>query len=166
MPQTSPTGTDRRGSGAPSTGRCRGFTLAEILIVLTLVVTLTAMLTPLLLPSPGKQLREASVDIATTLRETRRLAQADQRRARFIMDTESGQYGTEGRSQVRRLPDGINAELTTAQSLLLGDSGGGIDFFPDGSSTGGRVVLGLDDYRRQVDIEWLTGRIRVSDVPL
>lgn len=162
---TSPTGTDAEREPAQETtrtSRARGFSLVELLIVLTLVVTLTAMLAPMLLPSPGRTLREAASDIATTLRETRRDAQARQARARFVMDTEAGLYGLQPAGRMRDLPEGVTAQLTTAESLLMGDTGGAIEFFPDGSSTGGRVVLGLADQAVQIDIEWLTGRIRVG----
>ena len=140
-----------------------GFTLVELLIVLTLLATLSALLAPILLPSPGRQLQHAASEVVTTLRETRRLAQRAQTRQRFFVDTEQGRYGIADSGSERRLPADTTAALTTAESLLLGDSAGGIDFFPDGSSTGGRLVLGLDGHVRQIDIEWLTGRIRVGD---
>ena len=145
------------------TRRVVGFTLVELLIVLTLLATLSALLAPILLPSPGRQLQHAASEVVTTLRETRRLAQRAQTRQRFFVDTEQGRYGIVDTGRDRRLPDDTTAALTTAESLLLGDSAGGIDFFPDGSSTGGRLVLGLDGHVRQIDIEWLTGRIRVGD---
>ena len=140
-----------------------GFTLIELMIVFTLMITLSAVLAPLLLPSPSRTLRTTAGEIATTLRETRRRAQAEQVRKRFLIDTESGQYGVEGTGSWRRLSGEMQAALTTGQSLLTGETRGGIDFFPDGTSTGGRVELGLDERSLQIDIEWLTGRIRVSD---
>ena len=153
----------RAGPSIPITPGIGGFTLVELLIVLTLLATLTAVLAPILLPSPGRQLQHAASEVITTLRETRRLAQRGQVRRRFFVDTEQGRYGIIDSGRDRQLPDGTTAALTTAESLLLGDGAGGIDFFPDGSSTGGRLVLGLDGHVRQIDIEWLTGRIRLSE---
>jgi general secretion pathway protein H len=144
--------------------RPTGFTLVELIIALTILVTLTAVLAPVMFPSPGRSLRQAGSEIATTLRETRRHAQAEQARRRFLMDTQSGSYGIEKVQRQHVLPEGMSAQLTTAESLLTGETTGGIDFFPDGSSTGGRVLLGMDDQSLQVDIEWLTGRIRVSEI--
>ncbi len=160
MTRTSPTGIERV---RHRTARSTGFTLVELLIALTILVTLTAVLAPVIVPSPGRALRQAGSEIATTLRETRRHAQAEQARRRFLMDTEAGSYGIEHAGRRRALPNGMSAQLTTAESLQTGETSGGIDFFPDGSSTGGRVLLALDDQSLQVDIEWLTGRIRVSD---
>jgi general secretion pathway protein H len=143
----------------PRTG---GFTLIELVIVFTLLATLAAVLAPLLLPSPKRTLDRAAAEVTTTLRETRRLAQAAQARRRFVIDTASGRYGVEHTSEWRSLPQGIDAALTTARSLITGENRGGIDFFPDGSSTGGRVQLGTEGHLVKVDIEWLTGRIRVQ----
>jgi len=147
-----------RGHGAA------GFTLVELLIVLTLLATLSAILAPILLPSPARTLRGAASEIATTLRETRRQAQAEQAGRRFVLDTGAGRFGMEGASGWRALPDGVEAVLTTAETLVAEQGRGGIDFFPDGSSTGGRVALRMDGQTVRVDIEWLTGRIRVSEV--
>ena len=38
-------------------------------------------------------------------------------------------------------------------------------FFPNGTSTGGRVVLAASDGRRAVDVDWLTGRVTVTALP-
>ena len=140
-----------------------GFTLIELMVVFTLLITLSAVLAPLLLPSPGRTLQTTAGEMATTLRETRRQAQADQVRKRFLIDTESWRYGVEGGNSWRALPTDMTAALTTGESLLTSDTRGGIDFFPDGTSSGGRVELGLGERSLKVDIEWLTGRIRVTD---
>ena len=38
-----------------------------------------------------------------------------------------------------------------------------ITFYPDGSSTGGRVTLRDEDNGYVVDVDWLTGRIDVRE---
>ena len=146
-----------RGSGT------RGYTLVELLIVITLVVSIGAFLAPMMLPSPARLTQQAAGDIATALRETRREARARQMRMRFAIDTDSGRYGTLGLSRTHALPQDVKARLTTAESLLSGDSTGGIDFFPDGSSSGGRIELSASDIGLKVDVEWLTGRIRIAE---
>ncbi len=37
-----------------------------------------------------------------------------------------------------------------------------IRFFPDGSSTGGRITLAKDRQQYHVSVDWLTGRISVA----
>jgi general secretion pathway protein H len=151
------------GGGRSGRRPTAGFTLVELLIVVTLLVTLSAVLAPILMPSPTRTLRGAASEIATTLRETRRQAQARQAPRRFVVDTRARSFGIEGAAGWRPLPDGVEAALTTAESLLVDQRRGGIDFFPDGSSTGGRVSLEMAEQSVRVDIEWLTGRIRVSE---
>lgn len=143
--------------------RRRGFSLVELLIVIALIVTLGAILAPLLLPSPARALQAGARDVATALRESRREARAMHPRRYSSMDTETGAFGTAGGPQQYTLPDGVQAELTTAQSLSEGDSTGRIAFFPDGSASGGRVRLAAARHALQVDVEWLNGRIRISE---
>jgi general secretion pathway protein H len=149
---------------ARSSTRRRGFTLVELLIVVTLLVTLSAVLAPILMPSPTRTLRATASEVATTLRETRRRAQAEQASRRFVVDTDARRFGIEGAGGWRTLPEDVGVELTTAASLAVGRELGGVDFFPDGSSSGGRVALEMAELSIRVDIEWLTGRIRVSEI--
>ncbi len=141
----------------------RGFTLVEVIIVIALVAVMAAVLSPMLMTSPIRALQAEARDVATTLRETRRLALARQSRQRFVIDTDNGRYGIASNTLSAALPDGMQAQLTTDESLLTNESTGSIDFFPDGSSSGGRVSLVMADRFLDVDVEWLTGRIRVRE---
>lgn len=164
MAQTSPTGIEgaaRLGSvGARSYSH--GFTLIEVLVVLTLLVVIAAVLTPVLLPSPARTLHTAAGELVVALRETRRIAQARRQPNRFHVDTEAGRYGNALGGDWRSLPEHSTVELTTARSLTDSAGRGGIAFFPDGSSSGGRLRLGLDGHTAQIDVEWLTGRVILS----
>ena len=60
----------------------------------------------------------------------------------------------------------IRACLLPAVLLLAACSEqdtGAIRFFPDGSSTGGRVTLMVGERSYAVDVDWLTGRVRVLE---
>ena len=61
------------------------------------------------------------------------------------------------------LPEDIALELFTARSELESDTVGRVRFFPDGSSTGGRITLSLAERRYMVDVDWLTGRVTTFD---
>jgi general secretion pathway protein H len=52
--------------------------------------------------------------------------------------------------------------LITAQSEQANESVGAIRFYPDGSSTGGRIDLSSDDVRYVIDVSWLTGTVMVT----
>lgn len=164
MAPTSPTGTDRAIAIAPHNDSCHrpqtpGFTLIELLVALAILAVLSAALSPLLLPTPARTLSAAAGEMVVALRETRRLAQSMHARQAFVVDTAANRYAVDGQVGWRSLPAGSTAEITTAESLISEENLGAIAFFPDGSSSGGRIKLGLGGHVRQIDVEWLTGRI-------
>lgn len=156
MRRTSATGTEN--------SHGHGFTLVELLIALALVAVLSAMMAPMLLPSAGRTLQASGQELAQYLRETRRQARAKRQTHIFTVDTANQRYQREGSERWQDLPDGMTVELTTARSLLDTSSRGRIVFNPDGSSTGGRVELSLNGLAKHIDVEWLTGKIRVAEV--
>ncbi|PIV82132.1 type II secretion system protein GspH, partial [bacterium CG17_big_fil_post_rev_8_21_14_2_50_64_8] len=62
-----------------------------------------------------------------------------------------------------RLPEKIEVALFTAQSELMDAKTGAIRFYPDGSSTGGRVTLSRGERKYRVDVDWMTGRVKILD---
>jgi general secretion pathway protein H len=53
--------------------------------------------------------------------------------------------------------------VVTAQTELTGEGAANIRFFPDGSSTGGRVTLERGQTVWKIDINWLTGQIELEN---
>ena len=60
------------------------------------------------------------------------------------------------------LPKRLNLALFTAQSELVREKTGGIRFFPDGTSTGGRVTVSAGESKQIVDVDWVTGRVAIQ----
>ena len=54
-------------------------------------------------------------------------------------------------------------KLLTAATEQTGDSKGQIRFFPDGSSSGGRITLTRDRREWRIEIAWLTGEVRIEE---
>lgn len=151
-----------------------GFTLLELLLVLmiaTLVISLAPPLTRTLLP--GLELESSTRQVASHLRLTRAVAIAEGQDALWMLDSAENHYQIETASQVdstahtkaRRprwhgsIPTGIKMGLMTAKREQRSPSVGGIRFYPDGSSSGGRVLLQGDRKGFQVGVDWLSGRI-------
>jgi general secretion pathway protein H len=61
------------------------------------------------------------------------------------------------------LPKGLSISITSAKEDRPNDHTGRIRFFPDGSSTGGRITLQSGKRQWHVNVSWLTGEIRVVD---
>ena len=66
-------------------------------------------------------------------------------------------------SESRSLPRGLELKLFTAQAEVSSESRGAIRFYPDGSSTGGRITVASGERKLLVDIDWLTGRVSIAD---
>ncbi len=61
------------------------------------------------------------------------------------------------------LPKGLKLSITSAKEDRLNDHTGRIRFFPDGSSTGGRITLKAGRREWHVNVSWLTGQVQVVD---
>jgi len=146
--------------------RVRGFTLVELLVVLAIAGLLLTLTPPLITAAlPGIELKAAARRTAGALRLTREVAIAGGRDAAWVIDVENGRYAIENDRRSGSLPGGIDIELIAAEDEMQSDTVGAIRFFPDGSSTGGRVILKRGDGEAgwQVGVNWLTGRILVAE---
>lgn len=161
--------------------RQRGFTLIEALVVLALMATAFALFAGALLGAmPGQQLRSATGLLAAEMRATRARAVATGIDQSFVIDTQAREWrsgpsdaftGSAGSGQsgaasaVRRrgtLADTLALGATVAREEQPGPGVAAIRFFADGSSTGGRVVLRRGDAAWRVDVNWLTGAVRIE----
>ena len=79
------------------------------------------------------------------------------------MSLADNSYTVSGREKVYTIPEDIAVTVVTAQEELSGKDAAKIRFFPDGSSTGGRVKLEQNGVNWQIDINWLTGQINLAE---
>ena len=141
----------------------RGFTLIEMLVVLTVAALIVGIALPRLTGASEKAaLRTAAHQLAAALRNTRSLAMTSGRTEAFVIDTANGAFRA-GPTAPRQLPRGLQLALVTVRADRDGSSQGRIQFFADGSSTGGGVLLASGKTRSQVLVDWLTGRVSVAE---
>lgn len=149
-------------SGPGSAGgavRSTGFTLVELMVVLGLLSLAYVLVAPSLNKAIGiGENRVASRELLAALREARATAIAESREVRFIVDGVSASYGA---GQMRApIPRGFDIASDVPASRRLTTRIAAIDFFPDGSSTGGAVVLAQrGGARTTIAIDWLTGHV-------
>ena len=142
----------------------KGFTLIELLVVMVLMgVVLAVVPMALFNVLPGAELKGAARDIAAGLRQARSLAVLGNRDVDFVVDIAARDYAILGKGESRALPERLEIQLETAQTELAGEDVGVISFFPDGSSTGGRVTLGWAGREYHVMVDWLTGQVSVVE---
>ena len=155
----------RAAPGRPgSADRQAGFTLLEIIVVLVIGAIMYALI--LGVPFRGgsvADLKYAARMLASGLRQAQTTAMVTRRDALLTLDLEARQYQVAGETEARTLPQGIEMKLFTAQSEITNESKGAIRFYPDGSSTGGRITVKSGERQFLVDVDWLTGRVSIGD---
>lgn len=139
----------------------RGFTLLELLIVLAITsLAMVASLSLVTSPRTGLELGNAATEARSLLREARALAISRNREVMVHVDVDARSIRLEGEAPVSLGEDGLDLEFTTARSLIRDASEAALIFFPDGSSTGGRIRLAKGEDVRLLEINWMTGRVR------
>ncbi len=140
-----------------------GFTLIELLAVLFILSLVVAFVVPSLGGGRVIELKSAARSLAAGLRHTRNRALNDNRSATLGLDVLKREFQLPGEQRVHKLPQRIEIELFTARSEQQSEQRGAIRFFPDGSSTGGRITLSADGARYLVNVDWLTGKVKVIE---
>ena len=146
--------------------RAAGFTLLELIVVVVIAAAVVGLVVPRFAAVlPGVELKGAARDVATALRYARGRAIATRSEVAVVIDVDARSYRVEGAGEGRehQFARHVDVRLRTGRSELRGDSAGAITFFPDGSSTGGRVTLGSGERRFVVDVQWLTGKVSILD---
>jgi general secretion pathway protein H len=137
----------------------RGFTLLELLVALAILVLLVAAW-PLAAPRlfPAQQLRNEEQRLIATLRATRMAARFSGTPA-TIEFPDSGDSYRAGQA-VRAMESGVRAQV------YLDDPPGRSNqftFFPDGSSSGGRIDLTLPQKTLSVRVGRFTGHAEIVE---
>ena len=139
--------------------REQGFTLFELMVVMMLVVLMFTVAGVSVSRSiEGAELRNTAREITAAMRHTRGQAVIQRAEQVFSVDADEKTWQAAGR-EPKTLPEELDITLTTARSELTGNNAGGIRFYPDGASTGGRVVLSSDGREWHIVVSWLTGEI-------
>ncbi|MGR8998833.1 MAG: GspH/FimT family pseudopilin [Gammaproteobacteria bacterium] len=143
--------------------REKGFTLLELIIVLfILVLGFSVLGFNLSSGNETTKVKAAARDIGSALRYARGQALISHHETTVTLDLARNTYTVSDRDKVYSLPEEIDVTVVTAQSEL-NEGLASVRFFPDGSSTGGRITLEWGDVGWQIDINWLTGQIELEE---
>ncbi|UEM24404.1 GspH/FimT family pseudopilin (plasmid) [Skermanella mucosa] len=140
-----------------------GFTLLEMLVVLAIMALVAALALPDLgRLAPSLRQRAAAGELAAALRDARGQAIRSNDETVLTLDIGSGTYALSYRPDTRQL-GAFDFFMRTAIQETEGDRVGSIRFFPDGSSTGGRISLSSGRSSHTVTVDWLTGHVRIVE---
>ena len=146
-------------------GPATGFTLLELLLVLTIVGLALTVVPPLLSNAmPTLTLKGAVNDLALAMHRARGLAVTRNRTQEIRLLPEQGVYIAGEKPLRHSLPAAV--KLGVEQGVLLDASTGeqAVRFFPDGSASGGLISLSDDRRRFELEVNWLTGRVQTREV--
>jgi general secretion pathway protein H len=144
--------------------RERGFTLLEMMVVLVIAaIAYAVLLSAPLGKASAADLKAAARTLASGLRQAQTTAMATRKDAVLTIDVESREYVTTLDTTPRKLPENLELKLYAAQSEVSSERRGSIRFYPDGSSTGGRITVAAGERKYLVDVDWLTGRVSINE---
>lgn len=140
-----------------------GFTLIETLVVLGILILLLTIIPPYF-PNviDNSKLKAASRQLYNELKTTRHLATSKQEQKQLLIDLEYKQYTIDTKTRKLDIPKDTEIKLIISQAEFEdNDKKGGIRFYPDGSSTGGQIILSRKEHSYTVDVNWLTGKVTI-----
>jgi general secretion pathway protein H len=141
-----------------------GFTLIELVVVLAIIGFLLVLVVGYRTPwSSGLGLEATAGELAAGLRLARAEAIADNRPVTLALDIARKRYRV-GADPPHPLPARLQLGLLTIDGERTSAATGDIRFNPDGSSTGGRIMLADGARKVAIGVDWLTGLVTVADV--
>jgi general secretion pathway protein H len=114
--------------------------------------------------SRALDVRATVASLVQALRGARGQAIAVNRPVLVALDGTKGSVIVDGRARLQ-MPPGMGMTAAAGPVGVPGPKPAAIRFAPDGSSSGGRIVLADGKRRVQVGVDWLTGRVSVADAP-
>jgi len=130
--------------------RERGFTLLELIVVLVILgLALSLVLTRGPVRSPTVEFDSAVRQVTGALRLARSRAIAGDRMVAV-------QFTPRGFRLDQEMPIAFSSDISLLGSRL-------IDFTPDGGSSGGEVMLHMGERQMVIRVDWLTGRVTLSE---
>lgn len=140
--------------------KAAGFTLLELLLVIVLMAVALGVLSFGL----GRGLeaareRQALRDIVGALRQARTQSVLSGLPQQVRFDLPGHRFQAPGQA-LGHWPADLGLQLTT-----VADLGAAVAFFPDGSSSGGHLLLARGAQAWRIDVGWLLGDVRLQALP-
>jgi prepilin-type N-terminal cleavage/methylation domain-containing protein len=132
--------------------RDKGFTLLEIIIVITLIVLILGLTTLFFGNSlPGARLNSSARELSAMMRYAKMLAQNNGEPQTVLINLDTGRYSIEG-VQTRNLPEGINIRVNDPVTGEVNRGNYAVLFHESGIVEGGTITLW--NTKRTLNIEF------------
>lgn len=144
--------------------RLRGFSLVELAVVLFIVVLgLSAIGSNIASGNKSSQMKAAVRDLMSALRYARGQALISQQEVAVAINLAENSYQISNRDKTYSLPPELELTLVIAQEEFKDQEVGQLRFYPDGSSSGGRITMEWGALTETLDVNWLTGKIDLNN---
>lgn len=152
----------RTGISAPGSSmrqhHTKGFTLLELLVVVMIVAFMTTIVGVNLRGNRGANLESVGRTLIADLRYVRSKAMVGSADTAITIDVSGRNYFSQDSTISRSLPQGMSVVITVDENDITGTKGR-IVFYPDGSSSGGKIKLIKDGRELEVVTTWLNGYV-------
>ena len=139
-----------------------GFTLLEMVCVISIIAMLAAVLLPLLPRHTSRsRLQAYALEMATLLKADRNAAIRRRADVSTLVDAPSRAIRSGVTAQTIRIPEDVRFDALLPQSCRQRAALSTISFFADGMSCGGSIALTRLDMAYEIRVNWLTGRIEI-----
>ncbi|MDG2364677.1 MAG: GspH/FimT family protein [Methylococcaceae bacterium] len=139
--------------------RSSGFTIIELIVVLIIVLLgMTVVGANFSKVSPALQLKTVGGEVISALRLARTQAVSTQQAVSVCFNLYENTYQVQGQ-QTLKLPEDLTLSLVILRKNYAGNEIASIIFYQDGSSSGAQVLLELANHKKQIEVNWLTGKI-------
>lgn len=150
-------------TGSKRPGLVPGFSLVELLVVLTIMSVLASSITYLML-NRQETFKMVVGDIVQKMRQMRQLSIRNDRPYQIQIDL--GNNVLRFNEDLIELAEDIYVTVRTAQDQVIDDDIAGMTFYPDASSSGGVITLENEQEIYEISVIWISGKIQMRHQPV
>lgn len=138
-----------------------GLTLLEALVGIAIMAALATLALPMLQPKPDANLNLAVREVVAQLRAAHTGALRSGTTTEVAVDAAAGRIGDD---RLARTDPPLRLAFGDGSLAREGGVADVLRFHPDGSASGGRLVLSQGARSVAVVVDWLTGRVEAREV--
>jgi general secretion pathway protein H len=133
-----------------------GFTLVEVLVVLTIVALIVGSISYVVFNTKD-DIRSLSREVIQSIKLTQQRSIRDDKPYQIEINLDENSIDFE--DSYIQLPKTISITVKTAASQVIDANIVGMTFYPDASSTGGSITLETDKESYEIQVVWISGKI-------
>ena len=138
----------------------KGFTIVEMLVVIMIIALMTTIVGVNLRAKDRTNLDSVARILMADLRYVRSMALVGSADTEIIVDVAGKHYFSSDAKINKHFPQGMTVAVTVDEKSVV-ETGGKIIFYPDGSSSGGKIKLSKGNRELEVITAWLNGNVVV-----